>query len=234
MRVESALSGQLTIRMTGAICLYEQDGTKFATLHDVAIEDGAPIILPGHGIAPEAIEKMLRDVSKAPQRRQIMPPNVLCMDSVKMAWWTPSSRRPIFFNTAKKEFNKAVNGKVVPYPPLLFIASGRQLSVYALAEDKRPEADEPLFIAPFFNLYNQGLMCSGNARMPEIVAPSSIPQWEKAFFETNFTHTNTNKLTTHKDGHDGLWLRVAANPEEGFPIGALLPAKKTLEEAVNQ
>lgn len=234
MNVENLLADAQDLSLRRAILLYEGDSRVLATVHAVyqVPDEKQPVIGPGRCLTREALDELVHKLAGTSQRRDIIPEGVLCSDSTRLAWWTPSALRPIFFNTADKEFNKAVDGKNVRYPALVFVAKPGSLSVFAIPEDARPNADTKLYRAPFMNLYDQGNMCAGDTRLPEVVLTKDIPTWERSFFDTRFTHTNihSGKLTTFEGGHTALWKAMVR--AKRFPADALLPLKKTLEEAV--
>jgi PRTRC genetic system protein B len=229
------------MELSRALLLYTAPAHQMATIHTIWVDDGVPTILPGECLTREGLEEILHSLSKAPMQRAILPPEVIC-DTGCLCWWKPATRTPIFFNTKEKKFNQEVSGKMVLHPPLLFLAKPGRLQIFALQDDARPSAETILCRAPYYNLYDEGAMCRGNVRLPEVCQVRDIPIWEKAFFETNFTHSNIGgqKLTNHKDGHDGLWRQMAGtiktwcSGKEVFPGELLIPLKITLQEAVNK
>jgi PRTRC genetic system protein B len=105
-----------------------------------------------------------------------------------------------------------MSGKDVTHPNLLFYASRSSLRVFALAKGERPEPKTKLYLAPYYNVSAEGNVCQGTAHVPELVTPVLIPQMEKAFFESAFTHSNTqgDRLIRYKGigGHDEFWLAM--------------------------
>ncbi len=56
--------------------------------------------------------------------------------------------------------------------------------------------------------------------------------WERAFFQSEFTHhTGTKRLTSHPGGFSGLWTELARGGRK-FPLRRLVPAKETLQEFI--
>jgi PRTRC genetic system protein B len=216
-------------------------GRQAATVHDVIRENGGePITGPGRPLGREALNDLVKGLAgKTAAARRIVPAHVLVTDADCLVWWRPSVRRPIFFNTSDKEFNEAVNAQPVLHPALLFVAR-ENLSVWALAENRRPEATTPVLRAPYCNLYEGGNMCSGAVRLPGSCAISTIEAWESAFYDTTFTHSNLHgsPLTSHPGGDRGLWrdmLGVQPLGEDGverFPIEHLVAIGKTVEGVV--
>lgn len=246
MRVESYLAEGTRLELTHALLLYTAATRQMATIHKVAgVEEGPLTILPGECLTREAIEEILTTIQKAPTGRQILPPEVLCASGV-LCWWKPALRAPIFFNTSKKAFNETMSGSEVLHPPLVFLAKPGRLQIFALQQNERPTAQTTLCRAPYYNLYggsfsDEGAMCRGNVRLPEVCLSRDIPIWEGAFYETNFTHSNLHgrEITRHKGGHDGLWCEAKGWAEQLNTLPDihnwyLIPLKQTLEEVVNK
>ncbi len=211
------MGAQETLRLKRAILLYETaiSNEALATVHAVNCREGAPPeIQAGFCLTQDALDELLRAMAGMSPRRTLLPDGMLSYDGGRMAWWTAPKRRPIFFKTSDKQFNAEVSGKVVLHPPLLFVAEPRNLYVFALAEAARPKADTKFCRAPYFNIYGRGNMCAGNVPLPEIIQPEDVPTWEKAFFETNFTHSNVGggHLTKKPMTHEMFWRMLRPSP----------------------
>ena len=84
-----------------------------------------------------------------------------------------------------------------------------ELKIRALTENKRPDASTKLAVAPFWNLSDDGRVCTGTMRRPDSASVASIPAWERGFYESAFTHANVGRLTRHEGGFEGLWSGLA-------------------------
>jgi PRTRC genetic system protein B len=126
-----------------------------------------------------------------------------------------------------------LNGQRFFQPPLVWKMNGRELWIRALRENRRPAADSPLMIAPYWNVDGEtGWICQGSMRSPADLSVNAIPDWERSFFQSEFTHhTGTRRLTTHPGGFLGLWTSLVGGERE-FPLKYLTPAKETLQEFV--
>jgi PRTRC genetic system protein B len=82
-------------------------------------------------------------------------------------------------------------------------------------------------VAPYWNTNPAGGVCLGSMRTPRSAGLDSLEQWVEGFFRSEFTHSNTTKLTNHPEGHLGLWRDLAGR--DHFPHEWLVPAG-TLEE----
>lgn len=202
--------------ITEAILIYEGDDKAAATLNKVALdEQDRPFMGPGLPCTHADFKRIVDTVygqSAGQMKRPLLPENLLVGDSDLMMWWTPSSRRRLFFETSDKTFNADVNGHEVLQPALLFMALAKGgLYICALGESKRPDLATTLWRAPYFNIYDNGHMCQGTYRFPEVCRATEIRRWEKGFFDTHFSHTNVDqqRLTTHPHGHNALWREMS-------------------------
>ena len=125
-----------------------------------------------------------------------------------IAWWTPRRMQRMFFENAEGKAEQ-LNGKAFPQPPLVWRVTPGDLKLRAICENKRPDAETALAVAPFWNLSDDGRVCLGSMRCPETASVTSIGAWEQGFYESAFTHANVGRVTRHKGGHDALWAELA-------------------------
>ncbi len=232
MTVADRITTNDNLMLSRAILLYEDENQKrcAATINPVQIApQRAPQLLPGRLLGAAELVEVLQRLSAAPLARQVLPERLLYFDSAVMLWWLPACQRPLHFNT--KEV-KQVSGKPVCHPPLLFKAEPGALFVFALEQNHRPTDATPLFVAPYFNLYRDGKMCRGNVALPEALSPDveEFACWEKAFFETYFTHSNDGMRCAHPKGHNVMWQELASDPKALFRAEWLLPTKLTVRD----
>jgi PRTRC genetic system protein B len=101
------------------------------------------------------------------------------------------------------------------------------LDVRALAGNERPTPATSLYLAPYWNVSNNGSVCLGTTKVPRDVSVKSLTRWEEAFFESEFTHANAStSLTTHPAGFIGLWKSLIGKKK--FPVDYLCDVKQTL------
>jgi PRTRC genetic system protein B len=124
-----------------------------------------------------------------------------------------------------------LNGRIFPQPPLVWRVENGDLKIRALAESQRPLAKTTLAVAPFWNLSDDGLVCTGTMRRPDGAAVSSIDGWERGFYESAFTHANVGRLTRHPGGFESLWTDLA-DRKKAFPVETLIRLPQTLEQFV--
>lgn len=117
----------------------------------------------------------------------LIPNNLLYADGrcgrEKYVWYNKPEKRSVFFN---KE--AGVPDGEMWVPGLVYVASATSLSVFAF-KGKKPK--NKLFTAPFFNIYNDGRVCLGSAKVDkpsELTYQSIIQYWEKMFWASEFVH----------------------------------------------
>jgi PRTRC genetic system protein B len=221
-----------TFNLLGAILVYSDGRESFATVHQPkrSPDGGAPYLDAGEPVTVDFLKELARGLGRhIPQ--EILPGNVLVRTPDVLVWWTNRQHRVMFYNAASDGLT--LNARVFPQPPLVFKVSGSELFVRALAENKRPVADTPLMVAPYWNCDGQsGRVCQGSMRAPGRLCLEAIAGWEQAFFESEFTHAALGaQLTTHPEGFLGLW-RDLAESHEDFPPEFLLQSRDSLRSWV--
>ncbi|WP_297333432.1 PRTRC system protein B [Flavobacterium sp.] len=159
----------------------------------------------------------------------ILPDNVLHLDpsdNGSVVWYTKPQRQALYF----AESLGLENGTVA-LPALVWKANKKELQIFALNGKSKPNADTPLFHAPFFNLYQKGNVCMGNVNVAIKSAATLeefITAWQGYFFESYFSH--------HINDHNpvavnlfNLYKELMADPEKKFPTDTLKPTPLTLK-----
>jgi PRTRC genetic system protein B len=218
--------------LSRAILVYSDGRESFATVHQPkrSPDGGAPYLDAGEPVTVDFLKELARGLGRnIPQ--EILPGNVLVLTPDVLVWWTRRQHRVMFYNAASDGLT--LNARVFPQPPLVFKVSGSELFVRALAENKRPVADTPLMVAPYWNCDGQsGRVCQGSMRAPSRLCLEATAGWERAFFESEFTHAALGaQLTTHPEGFLGLW-RDLAGSHEAFPPEFLLKSRDSLRSWV--
>lgn len=231
MKAHVQIGEDSKLELHHAVLVYAGARRVFATLHDVEKQgEGAPLLGPARPLGLAFLRKIAEGLGSqvAPE---ILPTNVLARTPEMIAWWIPPARRIMFFGEADDETRK-LNGKLFPHPALVFKIRDRELSVRALGTTARPEATTPLKTAPYWNVGGEdGRVCLGTARIPEGASVTSIPSWESAFHNSEFTHVlGAVRLTTHPGGFVGLWRSLEGKAK--FPARYLTDAGETLQEFV--
>ena len=159
---------------------------------------------------------------------EILPERVLVRVPEMIVWWTPACARPMFFSDrGSDEGAKKLNAKMYPHPALVFKAHGTRLWVRALRENKRPAANTVLSMAPYWNCYEDGNVCTGSMRIPRTKSVEAIDSWEQSFFQSEFTHAaGSGKYTEFPGGLLAMWKVLSG--KRRFPARYLAPADQTL------
>ena len=114
-----------------------------------------------------------------------------------------------------------LSGHLFPHPALLFVVGSGALYLRALASSRRPGASTRLFAAPYWNTGSDGAVCAGTMRSPKSSSVASMPAWEQAFSQSEFTHPGlAGRLTKRKGGTAALWKNLV--DERDFPPSTLL------------
>lgn len=218
-------------KLSEAVLIYRSGGDgAFASLHKVQQgQDGAPYLAAGEPLTT-AFVRTLAEGLGARVKPEILPDNILARTPDLLVWWFRPRQRVMFFGGTDEEAQK-LNGLIFPHPALVLKVLGKDLFVRALATNSRPTHDSPLKTAPYWNTDSRGLVCPGTMRVPDSSDVSSIPQWEAAYFQSEFTHAaGAVRLTKHCEGFVGLWKGLVGKRK--FPVRHLTDARETLAEFV--
>jgi hypothetical protein len=80
---------------------------------------------------------------------------------------------------------------------------------------------------------DDGRVCIGTMRHPSHATAASMPDWERGFYESAFTHANVGRLTRHQGGFEGLWSGLAGKRSR-FPLETLIRLPQTLAQFVGR
>jgi len=208
-----------------------RSGGLFFTLHDVSMTDAGPQIGPGTVMDKQIAYQFAQYVAQNEVGDEtLLPANILMNSPTRLIWFKEPEVRKMWFKVGKKKVSYAV-----PWPRLLYVATPDELSVFAIKGRRRPSADTRLYHAPLMNIYDDGRVCLGSARMPARFDLSSIPDMEAIITDTLFSHTN-HHYTLKKRGkgevsnteHIQFWRNLHKNKESKFPNTALRDTGTTL------
>jgi PRTRC genetic system protein B len=158
----------------------------------------------------------------------ILPTHVLQInpsENGSVLWFTKSMKRQLFFTE-----NLEIPNGMAEVPAMLWSANKRGLKIYALANNRRPSENTPLFFAPFFNVYENGNVCMGTVDVHIQNSTSLeefIKKWEDYFFNSYFSHL-MNEHNPINGNCVNLWKSLI-NTEKQFPKETLKKVNRTLK-----
>lgn len=135
-----------------------------------------------------------------------------------LVWYNQPQARQMYFAPELEIPNGIAN-----QPWLLYVADGKKLSVYALAE--APTDGAVLYRAPYHNVGAEGGVCLGSARVKAPAKPTYAAQlamWEQLFWQSNFTH-NTHGSAI-KGNLNSYWASAVGSGKV-FPTEILYPVE---------
>ncbi len=204
----------------------------FVTLHEVIHEGVDARLGPGHLVTPQILTQLMRGLGQSIPP-EILPERVLVRTVNTIVWWMPAAQAVMFFSDRGGDATlKKLNGKKYPHPPLLFKVSGSNLWIRALGANQRPTGESPLYIAPYWNCYDNGSVCTGTMKIPSEKSVNAIEDWERSFFRSEFTHVGgTGKRTTYPGGLLAMWQTLQNKRQ--FSSAYLIKVKQTVPEFVS-
>ena len=218
-------------RMSAAILLYSSSlrgsARSFATVHPVHHSaSGIPSIGAGTPASRQGVLSALRELASDRIVPELIPEHVLARGADHLVWYRPPMKRTVWFRCAELGERTAT----VPHPATLWLVNPTTgaCSIFALYGGERPTATTKLYQAPYFNVWDSGKICTGNADVPKDAASLVPENWESMFFNSWFSHPNTARLVRHKGGCFAFWKNLLDGRQRVFPKTALLPAKTTL------
>jgi PRTRC genetic system protein B len=232
VRAQVRIGSSRELTLQSAVLVYSDGSGSFATLHEVAKEEGkAPYLRPGQALTTTFLHGLAEGLGvRMPV--EILAENVLVRTAEMIVWWSTAARRVMFFGGGSPEAER-LNGRIYPHPPLVFKIEGREMFVRALAGNRRPTAVTPLMTAPYWNCGSDGRVCLGSSRVPDEMSVDLIDQWQAGFFSSSFTHAGgAVRLTKHAGGFVGLWSSLAGSGKP-FPVEYLTDARQTLKQFVD-
>lgn len=227
---ECSVAEPMTLR--SAVLLYESGGRTFAVWHESRSGVGDIAQLGEAQFFTTALLRSIREWLPTEFLAGLLPENILVWNSNLAVWWSPRCTRRMFFRN-NSAAPTGFSGAEFSQPPLLWCASGQELTVRALSTNRRPTADTSLMIAPYWNVDGDtGRVCLGSMKVPDLAGVAALAQWEKAFFESEFTHqTGVKRLVQGANAYFDVWERVRSG-SRAFPAKCLVPANETLSDLI--
>ncbi len=223
-----------SLKLKGAFFVYGNHSRTFAAWHEVKPADSGGAHLGEAQPLTTEFVKSLSQSLRTEVQPELLPGSILVWNSDLVVWWSDRCLRRMFFRK-NSEAPAGLSGAEFSQPPLLWCASGQELTVRALSTNHRPNADTPLMIAPYWNVDGDtGRVCLGSMKVPELAGVAALAQWEKAFFESEFTHqTGVKRLVQGPKGYFDVWEQVRSG-RRAFPSKCLVPANETLSDLIRR
>ena len=145
--------------------------------------------------------------------------DVETMENSKYIWiFKPQIKRLLF-----TEGRNIPDGDAM-MPKLLFMASNKTLSVFAL------KSGDQLYRAPFHNTSSNGIVCQGSARANKRswVYRDVMDYWEDIFFNSKFSHASGGNPI--KGDIDEFWRKAIETKSKKFDSSCLIKMDKKIQD----
>ncbi|MEP2026964.1 MAG: hypothetical protein ABJH98_17900 [Reichenbachiella sp.] len=159
--------------------------------------------------------------------KALIPDHVLLAenrgDDFRIIWTIPPGIRTLNFHE-----KLGIPSGEAQVPGLLFMASRQQLSVFAIKTESI-DLNTNLYYAPFYNIYDNGSVCTGTMQKPDKPEyfDQAIEEWENGFFYSYFTHLNIGKSPI--DGNLNLLWSNLMQTRKPFPNSKLIKHRSKLK-----
>ena len=194
----------------------------------------------GKFINPKALDmRSMQDIFNSAGKNstlEYLDDRILAVNNTGVVWYEPSRKAEIFFDCPeddREDLNALCKGKKVWWPSLLFRLDHGSLFCRALAEDRRPNPESKLYIAPFTHINAEsGRVClpQGLRFDPAQSMLENMRCFSEDFYLGIFGHGTAGNLTSHPGGHDGLWREILkSSRQKRFPNRYLLETRDTLQ-----
>lgn len=237
-KVHVDIEGATTYELAAAILLYgnAQERAAYATVHEIERGKGGLVLGPGTAATKSSIADLVRSLGERAGFSGFISHQLLYVGAGVVAWWRAPACTRVWFDTKDEEGGKRKNpigtrNAITPQPGLVFALAHGEWYVYAVKGDERPSANARLYRAPYFNVWTGGHICEGNIVRPGSVNAESLATFERAFFDSRFTHPNLHgprDLTTFKGGVYAFWRALLDGRWKVFPERYLVDDRATL------
>lgn len=144
-------------------------------------------------------------------------------------WYTKAQKRKLYFIESL-----GIPSATACIPPMIWQATKNSLRVFSLASNRRPTEKTPLYYAPFFNIYQDGRVCTGSVSI-DIKNSVSVQEftsaWEVYFFNSYFSHL-MGENNPVKGNCVSLWKDLVKSGRT-FPKEVLKKNNKTLKNLLS-
>ncbi|ABD72093.1 hypothetical protein Rfer_4407 (plasmid) [Rhodoferax ferrireducens T118] len=214
----------------GARSSYSRREVGYVSEHNVNINSkGVPTIMKGRALKKDSLMAALRQLARQQGISDLVwvDDQTIATSSTLQVWWTPAQSRWMHFQSQGLQLSLPAQN-----PPLVWLACGECLMVFALKENIKPGPTTALHHAPLFNVFANAEVCAGSMQKPK---DGNAKEWVESFYAATFTHANppSRRLTTYRQGEKALWKHLMTSKKKpAFPTDKLKPFGKTLGEVV--
>ncbi|GHG09883.1 hypothetical protein GCM10017783_22980 [Deinococcus piscis] len=209
----------MQLQATDALVLFSGPHSSLVQHYPLSQIDGQLVFGAGSAVTDTFFTELAQHARSS--SLMFLPNEVLGFSTREMIWWEPAKKRALFFH----ESSSVQIQEPIPLPALLFrVTATGAMSIYALAEDTRPDLDTALYHAPVMNVFNDQQVCLGSTELPEHLDPRLTAEYSEAYFRSAFTHGRPQLLT----GQPYAEVLHEAVDRGHFPTDYLKPAHQTL------
>lgn len=232
--------GAERFRLDSAILIYRAREQIYATAHSIRNGKGGPSIGPGNPVTTEQAAQFAREFEVQTGYSGFLAPEILYTGARVTAWWRAPKPACVHFDARNEKDPKRDLGQVTavtPQPGLVFALAGEHWFVFAVRGADRPGPGTRIHRTPYFNVWKDGRICEGNLSRPATVSAESLSAFERAFFESRFTHVNVQKgsdIARFNGGPYALWRDLLAGRWKSYPEATLVSMNTTLAQTLKK
>ncbi len=201
-----------TLKPVMSLIVYHSESSSYVEEHTIReLQDNKFTFGPGKPARVKLLGKLLEEIKGIDKSKyefkNFIPSNVVRFNlkdqSLNLMWLFKKSVRELTFSETNQIKNKR---KIIPN--LIFQVKNGELYVYAYKLDRGLKTK--IYYAPFHNIYNDGKVCMGNAKIDWNISDLEelIIHIEKMFFNSKFTHLNHSNF---KNNINVIWDRNGFN-----------------------
>lgn len=201
-----------TLKPVMSLIVYHSESSSYVEEHAIReLQDNKFTFGPGKPARIKLLGKLLEEIKGIDKSKyefkNFIPSNVVRFNlkdqSLNLMWLFKKSVRELTFSETNRIKDKR---KIIPN--LIFQVKNGELYVYAYKLDRGLKTK--IYYAPFHNIYNDGKVCMGNAKINWNISDLEelIIHIEKMFFNSKFTHLNHSNF---KNNINVIWDRNGFN-----------------------
>jgi PRTRC genetic system protein B len=188
-------------------------------------------MLEGTPLTKELLAGMLEEIDPKKLEKLscdgFLPKNLLSYSNdnaqQNMIWYVESSAHKLNFIKGL-----GIKNGTMHLPTLVFKLVGSKLSVFAVKTNNVTE-ETKLYKAPFHNIYSDGHICMGSAKVIKAYDVRTLMKsWEDAFFLSKFTELHSDDKVIN--GNLSTYIKRQIKSKGHFDKNVLIPVNETVED----